>query len=244
MRRPKSLSDAVMTEIQRVIAQKDMKVGDRLPSERELAKRLSVGRSSLREAIQGLQAMGYVEVRHGVGTFFTSEPGKWMLSPLQFHDTPPLRLFGELIEARLLVEIRLATLAAQRATDQDIARLHEAADRRAHAERGQYAERGLDFHLAVAAAAHQPVLASMLNAVFHLYFDVLDSLDRAARDKEAAFRARQQGGHDDVLRMIETRDPQGAADAMRSHLRDLQAEFPSITEPSGTADKEEEAANV
>ena len=56
MRRPKSLPDSVMTEIQRVIAQKGMKVGDRLPSERELAKRLSVGRSSLREAIQGLQA--------------------------------------------------------------------------------------------------------------------------------------------------------------------------------------------
>lgn len=80
----------------------------------------------------------------------------------------------------------------------------------------------------------------MLQAVSHLYFDVLDSLDPADQDREAAFRARQQGGHDEVLRLIEAGDSQGAADAMRAHLRDLQAEFPSIIEPSGTAQSEKE----
>jgi len=68
MRRPQSLPDAVMTEIQRAIGRGGLKVGDRLPQERELAKQLAVGRSSLREAMQGLQTMGLVEVRHGVGT--------------------------------------------------------------------------------------------------------------------------------------------------------------------------------
>lgn len=226
MRRPQSLPDAVMTELQRAFVQRGVKVGDRLPSERELAKQLSIGRSSLREAMQGLQTMGFVEVRHGVGTFFTSEPGKWLLSALKFNGTPPRRLFSELIEARLLVEVRLAECAAERATEADIARLREAAQKRADARRGQYAERGIGFHLAIAAAAHHSVLASMLNAVFQLYFDVLESLDRATQDVEAAFRARQQHGHDEILRMIEARDPQGAAAAMRVHLQDLQAEFP------------------
>jgi GntR family transcriptional repressor for pyruvate dehydrogenase complex len=242
MRRPKSLPAAVMSEIQRVFVERGLKVGDRLPPERELARQLSVGRSSLREAMQGLQTMGLVEVRHGVGMFFTSEPGKWLLSPLRFSNTPPRRLFGELIEARQLVEVRLAALAAERATREDIARIRQAAEKRAHAARGQYLERGLDFHLAVAAAAHHTVLATMLKAVSHHYFEVLESLDRAAQDVEAAFRARQQGGHDEILRMIEARDPQGAADAMRAHLRELQAEFPSITEPSSTAHSEKETA--
>jgi DNA-binding FadR family transcriptional regulator len=242
MRRPKSLPDAVMTEIQRAFVERGLKVGDRLPSERELANQLSVGRSSLREAMQGLQTMGLVEVRHGIGTFFASEPGKWLVSPLHFSDTPPRRLFGELIEARLLVEVRLAALAAERATKDDIARVREAAERRAHAQRGQYLERGLEFHLAVATAAHHSVLASMFKSVAHLYFDVLETLDRAAQDVEAAFRGRQQGGHDAVVRMIEARDPQGAADAMRFHLRELQTEFPSITEPSPTAHSEKEVA--
>ena len=116
-------------------------VGDRLPPERELARQLSVGRSSLREAMQGLQTMGLVEVRHGVGTFFTSEPSRWLLSPLRFSNTSPRRLFAELIEARLLVEVRLAALAAERAAREDIARIKEAAERRAHAARGQYLDK-------------------------------------------------------------------------------------------------------
>ncbi len=220
-----------MTELQRAFLQRGLKVGERLPPERELAKQLSVGRSSLREAMQGLQTMGLVEVRRGVGTFFTSEPGKWLLSPLKFARTPSRRLFGELIEARRLVEVRLAERAAECATEKDIARLRDAAQNRATARPGQYVERGIGFHLAVAAAAHHTVLASMLNAVFHLYFDVLESLDPAAQDREAAFRAGQQGGHDEILRMIEARDPQGAAEAMRAHLEHLQQNFPLSPSP-------------
>lgn len=176
--------------------------------------------------------MGLVEVRHGIGTFFTSEPGKALLSSLRFRATPPQRLFSELIEARLLVEVRLAEHAAERATDDDIARLREAARQRSQAQRGQYLERGLDFHRAIAEAAHHSVMASMLNAVTHSYSSVLESLDEAAQDIEAAFRERQQGGHDVILQMIEARDPHGAADAMRAHLQDLQTEFPSIIETS------------
>src|SRR5215472_7872261 len=159
MRRPRSLPDAVMSEIQRVFVERGLKVGDRLPPERELARQLAVGHSSLREAMQGLQTMGLVEVRHGVGTFFTSERSRWLLSPLRFSNTSPRRLFAELIEARLLVEVRLAALAAERATREDIARIKEAAERRAHAARDQHVETGLDFPLAVASAAHQVVLA-------------------------------------------------------------------------------------
>jgi len=240
MRRPQSLPNAVMTEIRRVFVQRGLKVGDQLPSERELAKQLRVGRSSLREAIQGLQAMGLVEVRHGVGTFFTSEPGKWLLNPVGFQDTPPRQLFEELTEARLLVEVRLASLAAERATEADLQRLRETADKRAHARPGEYVERGVEFHFAVAEAAHHSVLASMLKAVAHLYFDVLDTLGSDAQEAALAFRARQQGGHDQILRMIEARNPKRAADAMRAHLRELQIEFTSTAEPSPTAARERE----
>lgn len=224
-----------MAEIRRVFVERGLKVGDQLPSERELAKQLSVGRSSLREAMQGLQALGLLEVRHGVGTFFASEPGKWLLNPPGFQHTPPQRLFEELVEARLLVEVRLASLAAERVTDADLSRLRETAEKRAQARPGEYVERGVEFHFAVAEAAHHSVLASMLKAVAHLYFDVLDTLGSDAQDAEAAFRARQQGGHDRILQMIEARDVQGAADAMRAHLRELQLEFASAVEPSPTA---------
>jgi GntR family transcriptional repressor for pyruvate dehydrogenase complex len=243
MQRPKSLPEAVMTEIRRLFVQRGLRAGDRLPPERELARQLAVGRSTLREAMQGLQTMGLIEIRHGVGTFFASEPSAWSFPPLRLADPRPRRVFAELIEARVLVEVRLAALAAERATEEDIAALRRAAKRRAQARRGEYTERGLEFHLALAAAAHHSVLDSMLRAVAHLYIDVLDCLDRGARDVQARFRARQQSGHDEILRMIEARDPQGAADAMQAHLRDLQVEFSTITnEPSATAENEREPA--
>ena len=219
-----------MTELQRAFAQRALKAGDRLPSERELAKQLSVGRSSLREAMQGLQTMGLVEIRRGVGTFLTGEPGNRLLSPLKFGSTPSRRLFAELIEARLLVEPRLAEQAAERATERDIALLRQSARERAAAGRGQYVERGIDFHLAVASAAHHAVLASMLNAVFHLFFDLLESVSPVGPDAEAAFRTGQQGGHNEILRMIEARDPQGAARSMQAHLQDLHQLVPPTTQ--------------
>ena len=235
MRRPGSLPHAVMTEIQQVFIRGGHKVGDRLPSERELAKQLSVGRSSLREAVQGLQTMGLVERRHGVGTFFVAEPGSWCLTPLKFQTRTPVRLLEELIEARLLVEVRLSALAAERATPEDIEKLQDAGKKRASAGPGEYTQRGLDFHLAIAVSAHHAVLLEMLKAVSNLYWETLNSVDHASQEVVAAFRARQQGGHDRILGAIMARNPDAAAAAMRDHLLELQNDFLSIVEPSRTA---------
>jgi len=232
MRRPASIPSAVMTEIQKTFSIRGYKAGDRLPPERELARQLSVGRSSLREAILGLQTMGFVERRHGVGTFFVAEPGDWSTAPLKLQSRSPHILFEELIETRLLLEARLAALAAERATSTDLQKIKAAAKKRAEAEYGEYTERGLDFHLAIASAAHHGVLLEMLKAVWTLYWDTWNSLDSAAREVVVAFRARQQGGHTRILRAIMARDPDAAAEAMRRHLLELKNDFSSIIEPS------------
>ncbi len=232
MRRPASLPHAVMSEIPELFARLGFKAGDRLPAERDLAKQLSVGRSSLREAIQGLAAMGVVERRQGVGTFFLAEPGTWSTAPLKVPARSPVTLFEELIETRILLEVRLASLAAERATAADLTQIRSAAGKRARAADGEYAQLGLDFHAAIAAAAHQSVLSEMLNAVRVLYSDTWNSLDAAARHAVLAFRARQQAGHMRILRAIEARNAAGAARAMRRHLIELQNEFSSIHEPS------------
>jgi GntR family transcriptional repressor for pyruvate dehydrogenase complex len=235
MRRPASLPHAVMTEIQAVFARRKFRAGDRLPPERELAKHLSVGRSSLREAIQGLQTMGLVERRHGVGTFFMAEPGSWSIAPLKVRHRSPFTLFEELIEVRLLLEVRLAALAAERATEQDQERISAAAKSRAKATYGEYTKRGFDFHLAVAAAANHAVLFEMLKAVCTIYLDTWNSFDHGARDLVETFRARQQGGHTRIVQAIAARDPEAAADAMRKHLQLLKKDFSSILAPLKTA---------
>jgi GntR family transcriptional regulator, transcriptional repressor for pyruvate dehydrogenase complex len=226
----------VMAEIQRVFVKRNLKLGDHLHPERELARQLSVDRLSLREAMQGLQTIGPVEVRHGVGTFFTSERSRWLLSPLRFSNISPRRLFAELIEARLLVEVRLAALAAERVPREDIARIKEAAERRAHAARDQHLETGLDFPLAVASAAHQVVLATMLKAVCNHYSEVQESLDRAAEDVEAAFQARRDSLYDRGSLPIGGRRGYAGASARAS------GGVSSIIEPSSTAYNEREVA--
>jgi DNA-binding FadR family transcriptional regulator len=178
--------------------------------------------------------MGLVQRRHGIGTFFVAEPGSWGVTPLKIANRTPVRLLKEVIEARLLIEVRLAALAAERATADDVAMLRKAAVERAEAGPGEYTQRGLDFHLAIAAAAHHSVLQEMLKAMANLYWETLSSTDES-RDEVAAFRARQQGGHDRILDAIVSRNPDAAANAMRDHLLELQNDFLSIVEPSRTA---------
>ena len=213
MRRPGSLPHAVMIEIQQVFVREGLKVGDRLPSERELAKQLSVGRSSLREAVQGLQTLGFLERRHGVGTFFIAEPGSWSIAPLKFQPRSPVRAFRG--TDRSPFARRGSARGARRGTRHRRG-LPEAAVRRPRSARAlapaNTPQLGLEFHLAIAAAAHHAVLLEMLKAVASLYWETLNSLDIAPQDVVAAFRARQHGGHDRILGAIIARDPDAAAD--------------------------------
>jgi GntR family transcriptional regulator, transcriptional repressor for pyruvate dehydrogenase complex len=228
IRRPLSVPEAAIAEIQRAFETGSLQEGDRLPAERELATRLGIGRSSVREAILALETMGVVEVRHGVGAFITCEPGRWLLEPLKWTSDSPPSLFSELLEARLTVEVRLAQLAAERATDGDVEAIQEAARLRAEARPSEYLERGIAFHLAVASAAHNQVLTFMLMAVSRLYFDVLEMLDRGTQQALVDYRARQQGGHEQILSAIAARAPAAAGRAMEEHLNQIKTEFPRV----------------
>jgi len=227
IRKPPSVPEAVIAQIQTLVSSGALRTGDRLPPERELAERLGVGRSSIREAIQALQMMGMAEVRHGTGVFLTGGPGRWLLEPLKWTSDSRMRLFKDLIEARLSVEVTLAQLAAQRATEAEVAALRAAADRRAVATSGQYLESGFAFHQSIAEAAHNQVLAFMLGAAKHLYLDVLAGLEQA-REPLEAFRRSQHAGHRRILRAIERHDPRTAGRAMREHLTEIQAYYPAL----------------
>jgi GntR family transcriptional repressor for pyruvate dehydrogenase complex len=142
----------------------DWSEGERIPSERELCELLGVGRASLREALKGLEMMGMIEVRVGDGTFvchrseFLSRPLLWALTSSIPTD------IRELVEARGVLEKELAELAAERANADDLAEIgkHLDAMETAVAEPVAFLEADLNFHLAIARAAHNRIL---LNAV-------------------------------------------------------------------------------
>lgn len=216
-----------MGEIRRLLVDGALREGDRLPPERELAAQLGVGRSSVREAIQALQLMGLVEVKHGIGMFLTSESGKWLLEPLRWSTKGSASLFADLVEARLTVEVTLARLASERATSEEVQAIRESVDQCAESVDGVTA--GYRVHLSIAEAACSEVLLFMLRATSELFRDILATLRDAmlmtedGEEKLRGFRVSQQQGHEAIADAIALRDADKAAEAMREHLLELEA---------------------
>src|SRR6056297_1982532 len=121
--RPKKISEEIVEQIKALISRGELKPGDRVPSERELAALLGVSRPSVREAIMVLEAMGLVESRQGGGTFVRSLTQATLADPLSSMVEKNPRMLHHLAEVRMGLETWSAYLAAQRASDEEIAEL-------------------------------------------------------------------------------------------------------------------------
>jgi len=163
--RTKPVPELILDEITRLITEGILKPGDRLPSESELAERFGVGRSSLREAMRALQLLGIIEVIQGKGTFLRQT----YVLPLASDWTRISRmgLISQVMEARQIIEVAIAQLAAERATEEDIAAMRAAIRRaeQAHGDPMISGEASVEFHLALAEATHNEVLALMYKTV-------------------------------------------------------------------------------
>jgi GntR family transcriptional repressor for pyruvate dehydrogenase complex len=213
LQRAPSRPEAVLEQIQKMIAEGRLRPGDHLPSEMELAERFGVGRSSIREAMRVLQLVGVVEVIQGKGTF-VREPGILPLM-VDWSRISQMGIIAEVMEARQFIEVWLAQLAAERATDEDIEALRAALARsRASLDDIDHnVEAGVDFHLTLADAAHNQVLALMYRTIRDLY---LETARRTRITVEVAHDRLHD--HEQLLQAIMARDPEGAARAMKTHL--------------------------
>ncbi|WP_269715471.1 FadR/GntR family transcriptional regulator [Caulobacter sp. NIBR2454] len=187
------------------------KVGDRLPTERELAEQFGVSRPTLREAMIALEMLGMVEARHGLGIYVTggSRP---MTTSWDFE----IGAF-ELIEARRLFEGEAAALAATTIDDEDLAELERLLALMTSQEeiKGEDADR--DFHLLIARATGNGAIAATVENLWELR-------NRSPLARNILVRARGLGlepranEHRRVLDALRARDPVAARQAMRDHL--------------------------
>lgn len=116
----KPLPQLVSEEIEKLIVLGEFKPGDRLPSEYELAQRLGVGRSTVREATKALVSRNILEVHRGNGTFVCEQTGL-VQDPLGLRFQPDKKRLGlDLCEVRLMIEPEIAALAAQKATEEEL----------------------------------------------------------------------------------------------------------------------------
>jgi GntR family transcriptional regulator, transcriptional repressor for pyruvate dehydrogenase complex len=210
-------SEEVVSQLQEMIHNGELRPGDRLPPERDLAKLLGVSRPTLRAGISSLAAVGVLQSRQGAGTFVVGADGPPTL------DSSALRLMAslhgftsaEMFEARQSLEMAIAGLAAERATGDQMASMAEELTGMFASldEPEQFLVHDMRFHQMVAAASGNRILTALMNMVATILFEVRSKTVKRARDlKESAEM------HRHIYRAIRQRNSEAARDAMRDHL--------------------------
>lgn len=189
--------------------------GTRLPSERRLAESLQVGRSTIREALKALDVLGIIEVRQGDGTYLRQSTSDLLPQAIEWGLMLGQPQVLDLIEARRHIEMSIAELAAERATDDDIAALRKHLTEMCEAgdDDAAFVEADVAFHLVLARAAGNSVLNDILVSIRSL----LRVWIRRAINEAGETRSTIDE-HTAILAAILARSPRGAAEAMRAHL--------------------------
>lgn len=205
----------VVEHVRRLIESGDLHPGDRLPAERDLALQIKVSRPSLRSGLRTLQAMGVIEARQGSGTYIADGPPKLGDGPLRFLAALHGFTRDEMFEARRVLEVGTAGLAAERATAEHIALIaDEVASMFASLDDPHtFLVHDLQFHRVVAAGSRNPVLATLIDTLAELVFEYRRvTVERATDLKESAELHRK------IYKAIRDRDPDLARAHMNDHL--------------------------
>lgn len=215
IRRTPAAADAVMATIKSLILDGTLAPYQRLPSEIELAEALGVSRPTVREAVRGLLALNILESRHGEGTFVTSLEPSLLAAPIDFLLRVDKSSLSALTETRQILETGVAELAAVNRTAEDLRVLGKLVEEFTDAldDFERCIELDVEFHVALATAAGNPILASMLATVAALGIE-----SRRQTGRNLTIRQRAQTDHLAIYAAIELGDPAGARAAMVEHL--------------------------
>lgn len=221
-----SVVQNVLMQLIELIMNGTLKHGDKLPSEKQLMELFKVGRSSLREAVRALSALGLVEVRVPEGTFVTESFGGFFTKHLALMSRISFDNIVELIEARIRIESGLAELAASKAVQEDKRIIRQHLDAMRSAENNeQFLNADLQFHMAVAECARNSFLLHVLN----ILRDVMRTwIMKVSRSEAARQRTIQQ--HEQIADAISRNAPADAARAMTEHLESVSALLLEIQE--------------
>lgn len=163
------VNQIVIDRIVSMIGSGELSPGEQLPAQRELAIRLGVGMSTVREALLSLSAIGLVDVRHGKGTFVSEKPTEVANKRVQLALLLGPKEVAELLETRQFIEGAIVILAAQKATDEDISALNaaymemEQAVRRNDMTALERAD--MAFHMCMTTACHNDVMTNIMHSL-------------------------------------------------------------------------------
>lgn len=226
------LYEQIADRLQELIVSDSLRPGDKLPGERELAERLGVSRAVIREAIRVLSVRGLVRVKPGCGTYVCELSHKDAAASielfLKLRQNP--RFWQDIYEVRRMIEVEAAGLAAERATDDDLAAMEEALGgmEANKDDPEQYTRHDIAFHMALAAATHNELLGVLLRPLSDLLAEVVLITYRAPRAVEEGL-----AHHHNILSRVKERDVVGARQAMQKHLCHAQASVEAARQQDG-----------
>lgn len=216
---PVRLYESVIEQIMELIKNNELKPGDKLPPERELAEKLSISRGSLREAFRVLESRGFIKSKPGGGRYIRE------IRKNGHNDTENIILslekssILELLEAREIFEVKIVELAAQRATVEDIKSIEEALNKM-NEEDGlkddKKTESDTEFHLAIASASHNFVFVNIIKLHLDLLRDTREKTQRIPGRREERWHE-----HQAILQAIKEHDTKKSGEAMLKHLRNI-----------------------
>jgi GntR family transcriptional repressor for pyruvate dehydrogenase complex len=189
--------------------------GSRMPSERQLAAELGVGRSAVREALKSLGLLGLIEVRPGDGTYLRRPDSELLPRVIEWGLLLGERRTLDLVEARQHLEVVVAQLAAEHRDDDDLKQLEKALERMKKPSKNPeaFVDADVEFHLAVAQAAKNGVLLDILRSIRSLLRVWVTRAIAEAGETESSYQE-----HLPVFEAIRDQRPAAAAKAMANHM--------------------------
>lgn len=222
-----AVADQITERILSLIREQQLRPGDKLPPERELATMLGVSRPTVRESLRSLAMINVVELRHGSGTFVTSLEAELLVERFDLVFSLNDNSFLDLIEARKVIEPGATALAAQRATNEEIARFDDILMRswdclRTHPQ--EFPRLDVEFHTMMAECSHNALLTRIMQSVARLG---IASSQRTASSRrggvDVAGVERAVRAHQDILDAIKERNPELARERMIHHLQSVES---------------------
>src|SRR3954468_23505592 len=214
---PEGSTEQVVAFVRALIDRGRLRPGDRLPAERELAVQIGVSRPSVRAGLHALAAMGVVRSRHGSGTYIPDGPPALGSEPLSFLAALHGFTRDEMYEARRILEVEAAGLAAERVTSDHLAtRGEEVAGLFANRDNPHlFLVHDINFHRGVADAAKNPIVGALVGMVSAMYYErrketAVPPSDSDLRDAAEAHRR--------IYQAIRAHDGPSARRAMNDHL--------------------------
>lgn len=210
-----NLSNGVASSIIRMIQENKYKPGSKLPNEMELSEMFNVSRTTIREAIKTLASNNIVEIVRGKGTFVAQKPGL-ISDPLGVSFMQDKNIILCLFETRLLIEPKVASLAAQRATIEDINKLQKLLIemKEVISKKENHSDIDIEFHTAIARATQNPIIERIIpiiiESIIEGYFETI-SVPGSAK--------KALNYHTNIFEAIRNGNPENAEKEMQAHLK-------------------------